>query len=363
MQLSSRPLLTSQGALPLSDYDYSLPHACIAQAPCEPRDASRLLCVSKTGPELLDSRVLQLSEHLRPGDLLIINETQVIPARLAVQRPNGGSGELLLTRPCGPLETARRWLALGRPGSALRPGCTVHSRSGVCLTVVRREGMLCEVEAEQPLFALLQAEGQVPLPPYLDAAASTVAGSIAGRAHSKTYQSIFAAQPGAVAAPTASLHFTPRLLAQLQAAGVQLAPVILHVGPGTFLPIRPEHHADVRAHAMHAEAYAVPQRTLDASAAARQRGNRVIAIGTTALRALETAVRTGSRCGESQLFILPGEKVLSVDGLLTNFHQPRSTLLLLVAALMGRQRMLQAYAAAQAWGYRFLSYGDAMLIT
>jgi S-adenosylmethionine:tRNA ribosyltransferase-isomerase len=348
----------SPGPLPLSDYDYCLPQACIAQAPCEPRDASRLLCVARSAPGLLDSRVRQLGEHLRAGDLLVINETQVIPARLAVRRPNGGSGELLLTRPCGPLTTAQRWMALGRPGSALRPGCSVHSRAGVRLTVVRRQGMLCEVEAAQPLFALLQAEGQVPLPPYLDAAAGTDAGG----AHATSYQSIFAAQPGAVAAPTASLHFTPRLLAQLQAAGVLLAPVVLHVGPGTFLPIRPEHHADVREHAMHAEAYAVPQQTLDAFAAARQRGNRVIAIGTTALRALETAVRTGKRCGESELFILPGEKLLSVDGLLTNFHQPRSTLLLLVAALLGRQRMLEAYAAAQTLGYRFLSYGDAMLI-
>ncbi len=263
-------------------------------------------------------------------------------------------GELLLIRPVqGPQAQARQWWALGRPAAALQPGRQVITAAGTCLDIVARQDGLCAVAAAQPLWPVLQAEGCLPLPPYI---------ASRGAADAQDYQTIFAARDGAVAAPTASLHFTPAVLTALQAAGVQLLDVVLHVGPGTFLPVRREHMADARQHRMHTEAYEVPAATLAAAQAARAAGRRVVAAGTTALRALETAANSGQLKGESELFIYPGYAFQLCNALLTNFHLPKSTLLLLVAAMAGRQRIMAAYAEAMQRGYRFYSYGDAMLI-
>ncbi len=243
---------------------------------------------------------------------------------------------------------------MGRPGDAFKVGKTLIA-GGLRLSVVAREGANAVLEGEGALWPLLERCGEVPLPPYINR-------SQPAPSDTADYQTVFAREPGAVAAPTASLHFTDAVLEGLSAAGVQRAEVVLHVGAGTFLPVRDEHAADVRGHVMHAEYYAVPDATVRAVAAARARGGRVIPVGTTSLRALETWASTGEAVGSSRLFIYPGYEFRVTDALITNFHVPRSTLLMLVAALAGRERVLAAYAEAVAERYRFFSYGDAMLI-
>ncbi len=348
--------MCSMVSLPLDDFDFDLPSSAIAQEPVSPRDAAKLLVLPRQAGPPVHKAFGDLTHLLDSGDLLVINRTQVIPARLLVRRHTGGKGELLLCRPVsGELADARRWEALGRPGSALQPGMEVVTAAGAILRVTARTDMLCEVEADGPIWHILLAEGTLPLPPYISRQGARPADD-------DDYQSIFACEPGAVAAPTASLHFTQRLLDHLVAKGVEVAEVILHVGPGTFLPIRPEHASDVRKHQMHAERYFVPGKTAEQVARAKDRGKRVVAVGTTALRALETYAQGGVLCGESRLFIYPGYATRLVTSLVTNFHLPRSTLLLLVAALAGRERTMAAYEEALAHGYRFFSYGDAMLI-
>lgn len=341
-------------ALPLSLFDYELPPELIAQTPAKPRDASRLLRLSRTSGALEHHVFRDLPSLLRAGNLLVVNRTKVIPARLPAQRPTGGKVEVLFLAPDGPLETATRWEVMGRPGDAFKAGKSIVA-GGVTLRVVAREGANAVLEGEAPLWPLLERGGEVPLPPYIKRE-----GPVA--ADTTDYQTVFAREPGAVAAPTASLHFTPAVLEALAARGVERAEVVLHVGAGTFLPVREEHAGDVRSHVMHAEHYAIPDATLRAIEAARARGGRVIPVGTTSLRALETWAATGDARGSSRLFIYPGYEFRVTDALLTNFHVPRSTLLMLVSALAGRDAVLAAYAEAVRARYRFFSYGDAMFI-
>ncbi|HSI02997.1 MAG: tRNA preQ1(34) S-adenosylmethionine ribosyltransferase-isomerase QueA [Myxococcota bacterium] len=341
-------------ALPLSLFDYDLPPELIAQEPARPRDASRLLRLSRSSGAVSHHVFGELPTLLRAGDLLVVNRTKVIPARLQAQRPTGGRVEVLFLSPQGALETATRWEVMGRPGDAFKVGKTVIT-GGVSLRVVAREGANAMLEGDGPLWPLLEQRGEVPLPPYIKREAPVASDTA-------DYQTVFAREPGAVAAPTASLHFTDAVLERLTAAGVERAEVVLHVGAGTFLPVREEHAGDVRAHAMHAEHYAIPEATVRAIEAARKRGGRVVPVGTTSLRALETWAATGEPSGSSRLFIYPGYEFRVTDALVTNFHVPRSTLLMLVSALAGRERVLAAYAEAVRARYRFFSYGDAMLI-
>lgn len=357
--MSTRPdaaRAESRTPLPLSLFDFHLPDSHIAQHPVAPRDASRLMVLRGDLP-VAHQGFVHLPEQLAPGDLLVVNRTQVIPARLLVQRPSGGRVELLFFEPqTGSRLTARRWRALARPANKMKAGGTVVTAGGTPLTIVGREDAAVVLQAPGPLLDVLMAEGKIPLPPYLKESQNPSAADAAG------YQSMFAQEPGAVAAPTASLHFTPAVQAALTARGVARADVLLHVGPGTFLPVRPEHADDVHSHVMHGEHYAIPAETLALIAQTRARGNRVVAVGTTSLRALETWAQTGAPSGESSLFITPGYTFAVVDALVTNFHLPRSTLLMLVSAMAGRERILAAYDAAVTAGYRFFSFGDAMLI-
>lgn len=349
------PIADAAAPLPLSAFDYDMPQAAIAQAPCQPRDASRLLHLPAEGA-LKHLHFFELTQLLRSGDLLVVNTTQVIPARLMVRRQTGARIELLFMEPVdGPLPEAKIWRAMARNASSVAIGEAIVTPQGAKLTLVAREEGALRFAAETPLWPLLQAEGQVPLPPY-------IARTQQRADDAQDYQSMFAEQLGAVAAPTASLHFTPALHAQLQAMGVQFARVCLHVGPGTFLPVRPEHAADVRGHHMHSEAYDVPEATAVAVAEALAQGRRVIPVGTTSLRALETWGKTGVRHGHSELFITPGYRFAVASALITNFHLPRSTLLMLVSAMAGHARIFAAYKTALQHGYRFFSYGDAMFI-
>jgi len=341
----------------VADFDYALPEALIAQAPVSPRDASRLL-VLPPGGGLEHRAFTDLPGLLREGDLLVFNDTRVIPARLlGVKEDTGGKVEMLLVDPQGG-ELPRRWRALGKAGKAIRVGARL--RFGELTAVVERVegegfyGLLLDREGPE-LEAALALAGRLPLPPYIrrDPTAEDA----------ERYQTVFARRPGSAAAPTAGLHFTPEVLARLEAGGVARTAVTLHVGPGTFLPIRGD---TLEGHVMHEERYEVPEAAAEALAACRGRGGRVVAVGTTAVRTLESACRDGSLrtgAGRTALFIKPGHTFQAVDVLVTNFHLPRSTLLMLVCALGGRDRVLAAYQEAIACRYRFFSYGDAMLLT
>jgi S-adenosylmethionine:tRNA ribosyltransferase-isomerase len=297
-----------------------------------------------------------LPSLLRPGDLLVVNRSRVFPARLRGRRMKGGEAEVLLLRRTAP----RTWEALLRPGRRLRVGAEIRCESGLVVTVLggplaedgRREVRL---DAPGDPDALVETAGQVPLPPYIQRRPET--------ADSERYQTVYARESGSVAAPTAGLHFTPELLAALPAAGVELAELFLHVGPGTFRPVKV---ADVRDHRVASEPFEIPPETASAITRARERAGRIVAVGTTVVRALETAALPGRtvRAGAAatDLVILPGFEFQIVDALITNFHLPRSSLLLLVAAFAGRERTLTAYREAVSRGYRFYSYGDAMLI-
>ncbi len=335
-------------ALPIAWFDYELPPELIAQEPARPRDASRLLVLARAIGAVRHAQFRDLPELLSPGDLLVVNRTKVIPARLRVRKPTGGQVELLFVRPVG-----ARWDAMARPAKGLHEGVVLEAPGGATLRVAGREGELLRIEG--PVARLIEEHGELPLPPYIERPAG-------GRAADRDdYQTLFAREPGAVAAPTAALHFSDRVLSELWSRGIGKAEITLHVGPGTFLPVRQEHYADVRAHPMHAEWYEVPAATIAAMAAAREAGQRVVAVGTTTVRALETWAAGHGPSGESRLFIYPGFSFRAVDALLTNFHLPRSTLLMLVAAFAGREVVLNAYAEAVRLRYRFFSYGDAML--
>lgn len=333
-----------------ADFDYALPPDLIAQRPAEPRDAARLMVVSRGTRALAHRRVRDLPALLRAGDLLVLNDTRVMAARLAGTRADtGGRVELLLLRERGD----GAWEALARPLRAARPGrrFRLDAADGpLGATVVGRAGEAAVVAFERPIDPA--TVGSAPLPPY-------VRGFDGDPAR---YQTVYAREARSAAAPTAGLHFTPALFARLAAAGVERAFLTLEVGAGTFRPVRAEDPAD---HELPPERYRLPSATADAIRDARAGGRRVVAVGTTVVRALEHALgqHGGGAAGETALFIRPGHRFAVVDALLTNFHLPRSTLLMLVAAFAGRELALDAYAEAVRERYRFYSFGDAMLLT
>lgn len=333
-----------------SDFDYELLPELIAQYPLPERSASRLLVLDAQG-DYEDRQFRDLPGLLEPGDLLVFNETRVIPARLFGRKPTGGRVELLIERVTG----KRTALAHGRTSKPLRVGQELEIEGGGRLIVIDRQDDLVRVEASgEPMMALLQRAGHMPLPPYIERTDEA--------ADRERYQSVFARVPGAIAAPTASLHFDDAVLTALARRGVDSVRLTLHVGAGTFQPVRDE---DLSAHRMHQEWCEVGADAVEAVAETRKRGGRIVAVGTTVVRALESASAGGELqpyTGDTELFITPGYRFRTVDALVTNFHLPRSTLLMLVSAAAGREAVLAAYRHAVATGYRFYSYGDAMLV-
>ena len=335
----------------LSDFDYALPPELIAQTPAASRTASRLLHVE--GTKLVDRMFTDLPERVAPGDLLVFNDTRVIRSRLRARKQSGGRVELLLERIVSDDEA---WMQLSASHPP-KPGAVLALDGGARATVVERSGRFfrLRIDAPLPVAAYLDLHGEVPLPPYI-ARPPTAEDS-------ERYQTVYARFPGAVAAPTAGLHFDEAMLALLRARGCAFAYVTLHVGAGTFQPVEVD---DLARHRMHSERFAIPDATVAAIAVARAAAKRVIAVGTTSLRALESAA--ASACGlrpgaaETDLFIAPGFRFRVVDRLLTNFHLPRSTLLMLVSAFAGYEAIRAAYAHAIRERYRFYSYGDAMLL-
>jgi S-adenosylmethionine:tRNA ribosyltransferase-isomerase len=340
-------------------YDYPLPPDLIAQEPLDRRDASRLLVLDRATGALSHRSFSNLPELLRPGDLLVTNRSRVVPARLLGRRAGGGVAEILLVR----RHESELWEAMVRPGRRLRPGAVVDVAPGLRVRVeepapagaaspLRRVRLLLDgLDAD----AALERHGHVPLPPYIRRPDEP--------ADRERYQTVYARERGSVAAPTAGLHFTRELLERLRARGVELADLVLHVGPGTFRPVEVD---DVRAHRVDPERFTIPAETVAAVERARAEGRRVVAVGTTVTRALESALDAAGRLrpgeGETDLVIVPGFPFRVVHTLVTNFHLPRSSLLLLVSAFAGRERVLAAYAEAVRERYRFYSYGDAMLV-
>jgi S-adenosylmethionine:tRNA ribosyltransferase-isomerase len=340
----------------VSEFDYPLPEALIAQEPATPRDASRLLVIPRDGSPLRHLRFADLPELLAPGDLLVLNDTRVIPARLVGTKATGGKCELLLCEPLDP-QGGARYRAMGQSSKPLRPGARLRFGSlGAAIETAEGDGFFAVRfdRAGEDLERALEREGRVPLPPYVRR--EPIA------ADRERYQTVLARVPGSAAAPTAGLHFTEGLLSRLDARAIRRATITLHVGPGTFLPVRSE---EVESHRMHPERYQVGEAAARAFADCRARGGRVVAVGSTAVRALESAFDgTGIRAGggRTDLFIVPGYRFRAVDGLVTNFHLPRSTLLMLVCAFAGKDRVLGAYREAVGRAYRFYSYGDATLV-
>ncbi|MDQ2639695.1 MAG: tRNA preQ1(34) S-adenosylmethionine ribosyltransferase-isomerase QueA [Pseudomonadota bacterium] len=337
-----------------ADFSYELPPELIAQAPLPERSASRLLCLDGATGALADRTFTDLPALLHPADLLVFNDTRVVAARIFGIKPSGGRVEVLLERVVG---ADRAWVQM-RASKSIRPGLVIHTAGGdlqVVGQVQTPAGALWEIQTPLPALEFFEAHGHVPLPPYIDRSDDAQ--------DRERYQSIFAREPGAVAAPTASLHFDAALVARIDALGVQRAEVTQHVGAGTFQPLRVE---EIAHHVMHAETCVVSQSLVDAVAACRARGGRVVAVGTTVARALESAAAGGhlaAGAGETRLFITPGYAFRVVDALVTNFHLPESTLLMLVCAFAGHGPVLAAYAHAVRARYRFFSYGDAMWIT
>lgn len=334
------------------DFTYALPEALIAQQPLAERTASRLLYLPADG-RWQDRRFAELPALLRAGDLLLLNDTRVIRARLRGRRDTGGRVEALLERQTG----ERTALAQLRASKALKPGARLEFAGGgqqVGASVGQRQGEFFELQFDRPLAQWLDAIGELPLPPYI--------ARPAGAQDEQRYQTVYGRAPGAVAAPTAGLHFDEALLAQLRAGGVEVGTITLHVGAGTFKPVRVDELAE---HRMHAERVQVSQEVCAQVAATRARGGRVVAVGTTVVRALESAAAGGELepfDGETRLFITPGYRFRVVDVLITNFHLPESTLLMLVCAFGGYEAVMAAYRHAVEQGYRFFSYGDAMLL-
>jgi S-adenosylmethionine:tRNA ribosyltransferase-isomerase len=335
-------------------FDYELPSELIAKYPARPRDTARLL--DMTGQVFVDRTIRDLPGVLRPGDLLVVNDTRVIPSRLDGRRGDAKI-EATLHKRLGP----GRWAAFARPAKRLRPGDTVNFTGDMKADVISRDGGEVVLDFrldDENLLARLRAIGRMPLPPYIKRG-----GEDDAQDDRSDYQTLFAARDGAVAAPTASLHFTTALIKALDERDVKRATVTLHVGAGTFLPVTVE---DTQDHRMHAEWAEVSEETVRAISKTRASGGRIIAAGTTSLRVLESAACRGKLAafsGETDLFITPGFDFRVVDLLLTNFHLPRSTLLMLVSAIAGRERVLDAYAHAIGAGYRFFSYGDACLMS
>ena len=336
-----------------SDFHYSLPPELIAQAPLAERSSSRLLVLPANAPPYEDRIVRDLPEYLRAGDLLVFNDTRVIPARLHGTKDTGGRVEILLERITGAHEV------LAQVGASKTPkaGGRITLDEGTLLTVLGREGEFYRLrfDTDEPMEKLLLRAGRMPLPPYIQREAA--------EADLHRYQTVYARHTGAVAAPTAGLHFDAPLLAALQAKGVEFGHITLHVGAGTFQSMRAE---SVHDHHMHSEWLNVGAELCQQMARTRAAGGRVIAVGTTVVRALESAVRDGvvqPFAGDTRIFIFPGYRIRTVDALVTNFHLPESTLMMLVSAFAGRDRILAAYEHAVRERYRFFSYGDAMLLT
>jgi S-adenosylmethionine:tRNA ribosyltransferase-isomerase len=335
-----------------TDFRYFLPAELIAQFPASPRSASRLLHLDGASGALRDLRFTDLPGLLRAGDLLVFNDTRVIPARVYGRKDSGGHIEVLIER----VRDAHCVLAQVRSSKPLKPGQVLRLEGGVTATVRDREAEFYELvfDGKEPVTETLERIGHVPLPPYIARPDETI--------DRERYQTVYARHRGAVAAPTAGLHFDEAMLAALAAQGVERAFITLHVGAGTFQPVRGE---DIRAHRMHAESLHVPPQTCAQIHDAKREGRRVVAVGTTVVRALETAARSGAIApfaGETDIFIYPGYRFQVVDALLTNFHLPESTLLMLVCAFGGTEQVLAAYRHAVEEKYRFYSYGDAMFV-
>ena len=336
----------------LSDFMYDLPEERIAQTPVEPRDTSRLMVIHRNDHSIDHRHFYDIIDYLNPGDVLVINETRVIPARLLGEKPTGGACEILLLKQLAP----KKWETLVRPGKKLKPGAQVIFGGGkLVATIVETTadgGRIVDFECEGSMEAALDELGEMPLPPYI---------------HEKLenrdrYQTVYAKQEGSAAAPTAGLHFTPELMEKIRAKGIEIVPVLLHVGLGTFRPVKVD---NIEEHEMHSEYFEVTEEAAMRINAARERGSRVIAVGTTSVRTLESAAENGrllAKKGDTKIFIRPGYKWQMVDALITNFHLPGSTLLMLVSALYDREHMLEAYNTAVKDEYRFFSFGDAMFI-
>ena len=338
-------------SLSLSDFDYELPVELIAQTPAATRTSSRLLHVDATGG-LHDSQFAFLTQWLKPNDLLVFNDTRVIRARLFGQKATGGKVEVLIERITATNEALAHIKASKSPG----PGSALRLADAVDVTVLGRADDLFILKFDAPVLDILEQHGTVPLPPYISHQPDAQ--------DLQRYQTVYARAPGAVAAPTAGLHFDEAMFEQLEQLGVQRTFVTLHVGAGTFQPVR---DGDLAKHVMHAEWYTVPDSTTQAIARARALGGRVIAVGTTSVRALESAAKldpalTQPQSGDTRLFIQPGFEYKIVDAMITNFHLPQSTLLMLVSAFIGLEPMKRAYQHAIQERYRFFSYGDAMFL-
>lgn len=339
----------------VADFSFDLPDELIARYPQPERSASRMLQVDASTGELTHSQFGDIVAAINPGDLLIFNDTRVIPARLLGQKVSGGKVEVLVER----VLDEHHVLAHVRANRAPKAGVRVRLEDAFEAEVIGREGALFKLhfDAAQTVLELLEAHGHMPLPPYIDRPDED--------SDRERYQTVYNRKPGAVAAPTAGLHFDQKILQQLQDKGVEFAYVTLHVGAGTFQPVRVE---SIEAHVMHSEYAEVGQDTIDAIQAARARGNRVIAVGTTSVRSLESMARASQGDGlqpffaETDIFIYPGYQFAVVDAMVTNFHLPESTLLMLVSAFASRDIMLNAYASAVQHEYRFFSYGDAMFL-
>jgi len=340
-----------------TDFSFELPEQLIARFPQPERSASRLLRLKRHSGELSHHQFSDILDAIAPGDLLVFNNTRVIPARLFGQKASGGKVEVLVER----LLDERRFLAHVRASKAPKPGTTLLLENDAEVEMLQRQGELFElrVTGSEPVLAMLERLGHMPLPPYIDRPDSA--------ADRERYQTVYNKKPGAVAAPTAGLHFDEPLLAALQAKGVEFAFVTLHVGAGTFQPVRVD---NVLEHQMHAEYIEVPDEVVAAVKACKARGNKVIAVGTTSVRSLESAAQIAKNNGkeleayngDTRIFIYPGYQFAVVDGLITNFHLPESTLIMLVSAFSSREFVMNAYQTAIKEQYRFYSYGDAMLI-
>ncbi len=341
----------------LNEFDFTLPEELIAQQPAPQREGSRLMCLERREQSIAVRNFTDILEYFQVGDLLVVNDTRVIPARLLGQKTTGGKAEILLVRRVVTAE-GEEWLCLTKSSKALKPGSIVQLPGEMTAEILDQADppyQRVRFSCQGDFLAQVEEIGHLPLPPYIkrpDAAEDR-----------SRYQTVFARESGAVAAPTAGLHFTGEILQQLRERGVEIQPLTLHVGLGTFLPVRVE---NIREHRMHSELYSIPQQTADAVDQAKQRGGRVFALGTTSSRALETAATADGRlqagAGESDIFIYPGYRFKLVDALITNFHLPKSTLLMLVSAFAGREFILSAYQRAVAERFRFFSYGDCMLI-
>lgn len=336
----------------LSDFMYDLPEDRIAQTPVEPRDHSRLMVVHRGDHSIEHKHFYDVIDYLNPGDVLVVNETRVIPARLIGEKPTGGACEILLLKQLAP----KRWETLVRPGKKLKPGAQVIFGGGRLTATIAETtadgGRIVDFACEGTMEAALDALGEMPLPPYIHEKLE----------NRERYQTVYARQEGSAAAPTAGLHFTPELMDRIRAKGVDIVPVLLHVGLGTFRPVKVE---NVEEHEMHSEYFEVSEEAAARINAARERGKRVIAVGTTSVRTLESAAENGrlvAKRGDTRIFITPGYKYQMVDALITNFHLPGSTLLMLVSALYDREHILEVYNLAVRENYRFFSFGDAMLI-